>query len=232
MLGEFLEIGITTTDILASLDFYTRLGFRQALVNDVWDHPYSVFTDGHLYLGLHQRVFSSPSLNFVQPHLSRQLPQFEALGIQFEFCNLGEDRFNEASFYAPDHQVVTLLEARTFSPVSARGSASLCGYFEEYRLVVRNIQNSRRFWEQLGLIGIDPAQAETHSVRLATGGLNLGLWDTSGKVSPQLVFLHAQPEETAQQLEQRGIAVHRSESHGLLLTAPESTQLLIVQISS
>lgn len=146
MLDDFLEISIQVTDILASMDFYKRLGFQEAPVNDVWTHPYAVLTDGHVYLGLHQYIFSSPALSFVQHDLGRQLPQFEALGIKFEFCKLGEEEFNEAGFYDPDQQMVTLLEARTFSPVITRLSGSLCGYFDEYRLPVRQPSVSQRFW--------------------------------------------------------------------------------------
>ncbi|MGH8281208.1 MAG: hypothetical protein ACRERZ_03345 [Gammaproteobacteria bacterium] len=229
MLGDFLEISIETPDILASIEFYTRLGFKQASVNDVWAHPYAVLTDGRVYLGLHQYALSSPALCFVQPDLRRQLSEFEALGIQFEFRELGEDQFNAAGFYAPDHQMVTLLEARTFSPVTAQVSGTLCGYFEEYRLPVRELQTSRRFWEQLGLINTEPAGAQARSVQLATGGLNLGLWDRKERAQPQLIFLHTQPKETAQQLEQHGIVVQRAKSDELLLTTPEGTQLLIVR---
>ncbi|MGH8378283.1 MAG: hypothetical protein ACRER7_04950 [Gammaproteobacteria bacterium] len=232
VLGDFLEISIETPDILASIEFYTRLGFRQASVNDVWTHPYAVLTDGRVYLGLHQRALPSPALTFVQPNLRRQLTEFEALGIQFEFRELGEDQFNAAGFYAPYHQMVTLLEVRTFSPVTAPVSGILCGYFEEYRLPVPELHTSRRFWEQLGLISSELAGARARSVQLATGGLNLGLWGTNERVQPQLIFLHDRLEETARQLEQRGIAVQREESDELLLTAPEGTQLLIVRDDS
>ncbi len=228
MLGDFLEISIETPDILASIEFYTRLGFKQASVNDIWSYPYAVLTDGRVYLGLHQYALSSPALTFVQPDLRRQLPEFEALGIQFEFRKLGEDQFNEAGFYAPEHQMVALLEARTFSPVIARTGETLCGYFEEYRLPVRELQTSRRYWEQLGFISTDPADTPLRAVRLATGGLNLGLWNADGQSWPLLVFLRARLEETAQQLEQHGIAVRHAENAGLLLTAPEGTHLLII----
>ncbi|MGH8397604.1 MAG: VOC family protein [Gammaproteobacteria bacterium] len=232
MLGDFLEISIATPDILASIDFYTRLGFKQASANDVWTHPYAVLTDGRVCLGLHQDTLPSPALAFVQPDLRRQLPEFEALGVQFEFRKLGEDQFNAAGFYAPDHQMITLVEARTFSPVTAQVSDSLCGYFEEYRLPASELQTSRCFWEQLGLISTEPADTQKHVVRLATGGLNLGLWDTNERAQPQLVFLHARPEDTARQLEQRGIVVQHTKSNELLLTAPEGTQLLIVKDDS
>ncbi|MDE2090879.1 MAG: hypothetical protein KGJ08_03125 [Gammaproteobacteria bacterium] len=231
MLGNFLEISIQTPDILASLDFYTRLGFERAPVNDVWSHPYAVLTDGHVYLGLHQYVFPSPSLTFVQPDLRRQLPDFEALGIQFEFCKLGDDQFNEAGFYDPDRQMVTLLEARSCSPLNSRITGCLCGYFDEYRVNVRDSQASCRFWEKLGLINTGLDATPTQTVRLATGGLNLGLQESTAPSQPQITFTHAQPEDLAERLLQRNIMVAPAVSPravGISLAAPEGTQLLIV----
>lgn len=229
MLGNFLEISIHTPDILVSLDFYQRLGFERAPVNDVWTHPYAVLSDGHVYLGLHQYAFPSPSLTFVQPDLRSRMPDFEALGIQFEFSKLGDDQFNEAGFYDPDGQMITLLEARTCSPLSSRVTDCLCGYFDEYRMDVRDLQTSRRFWETLGLIVSEPEAAHAHSVRLATGGLNIGLQEVATPGRPLMVFLHQRPEDLAEQLLQRNIPVTLAASAaGICLTAPEGTQLLVI----
>lgn len=232
MLGNFLEISIHTPDILASLDFYLRLGFERAPVNnDIWTHPYAVLSDGHVYLGLHQYPFPSPSLTFVQPDLRSQMPDFEALGIQFEFCKLGDDQFNEAGFYAPDGQMITLLEARTCSPLSARNTACLCGYFDEYRLHAHDPQTSRCFWETLGLIASDPDAA--YGVRLATGGLNIGLQETATAGRPQIMFLHHRPQDLAEQLLRRNIPVTSTPTAaGICLAAPEGTQLLIMDNDS
>jgi catechol 2,3-dioxygenase-like lactoylglutathione lyase family enzyme len=230
MLGNFLEISIQTTDILASLDFYSRLGFERAPVNDVWAHPYAVVTDGYAYLGLHQYSFPSPALTFVQPDLCRQVAEFETLGIKFEFCKLGEDRFNEAGFYDPDRQMITLLEARTCSPVNAKVSSPVCGYFDEYRLPVRNLQASCRFWERLGLISSGPDLTQPKMVRFATGGLNLGLQESGSGAQPLIVYRHARPEDLAEQLLRFNVpfdTAKLSRATGLTLTAPEGTRLVI-----
>jgi hypothetical protein len=236
MLGNFLEISIQTSDILASLDFYLRLGFERAPVNnDIWTHPYAVLSDGHVYLGLHQYGFPSPALTFVQPDLRSRMPDFETLGIQFEFSKLGDDQFNEAGFYDPDRQMVTLLEARTCSPLSSPSAVCLCGYFDEYRLQARDSQASRQFWEKLGLIVSEPEAAYAHTVRLATGGLNIGLQQAATPGRPQIVFQHPRSEDLAEQLLRRNIPVTAASipaTAGILLNAPEGTQLLIVDNDS
>ncbi len=230
MLGSFLEISIHTKEILASLDFYTRLGFERAPVNDIWPHPYIVLTDGNIYLGLHQYDFPSPSLTFVQPELRRQLPEFEALGIQFEFVKLGDDIFNEAGFYDPNRQMVTLLEARTYSPVPAHRTETACGYFDEYRADAGDLPASCRFWEQLGLIRSETETAAADHARLSTGGLNLCLCRQQSPYGPQLVFVHPRPRQLAEQLEGRGITCRPSGSGragDMRLASPEGIQLLI-----
>jgi catechol 2,3-dioxygenase-like lactoylglutathione lyase family enzyme len=229
MPGNFLEISIQTPDILASLDFYRRLGFERAPVNDVWTHPYAVVSDGHIYLGLHQYAFPSPALTFVVPDLRRQLPQFEALGIQFEFCKLGDDQFNEAGFYDPDRQMITLLEARSCSPLDSHSTDCLCGYFDEYRLHVHEPQASREFWERLGLIYIGPEAVAADTVRMATGGLNIGLQRATTPGRPLIVFQHQRPDVLAEQLLRHNIPVTATPpAVGIVLTAPEGTRLLIV----
>ncbi|MGA9855212.1 MAG: hypothetical protein WBR29_08070 [Gammaproteobacteria bacterium] len=230
MLGNFLEISIQTPDILASLDFYLRLGFERTPVNnDIWTHPYAVVSDGQVYLGLHQYAFPSPSLTFVQPDLRRQLPDFEALGIQIEFSKLGDDQFNEAGFYAPDRQMITLLEARTCSPLSSPNTACLCGYFDEYRMHARDPKASRSFWESLGLICTGSDAVHAQGVRLATGGLNIDLQQPVTLGRPLMVFLRHRPEDLTEQLLRRNIPVTTTQpAAGICLTAPEGTQLLII----
>lgn len=230
MLGSFLEISIQTGEILASLDFYTRLGFARAPVNDIWPHPYAVLTDGNVYLGLHQYDFPSPSLTFVQPELRRQLPEFEALGIRFEFIKLGDDMFNEAGFYAPNRQMVTLLEARTYSPMPALRSEIACGYFDEYRAAAGDLPANCQFWEQLGLIRSETEVPATNYARYGTGGLNLCLCRQQLPNGPQLVFVHPQLRQLAEQLAGRGIACQPAgtgDVSELQLASPEGIQFLI-----
>ncbi len=79
---------------------------------------------------------------------------FEILGIELTSCNIGLDQFNEhQGFLDPDGQPITLLEARTYSPVhESELKPSVCGYFLEYRIPVHDLEASTRFWESLGLI--------------------------------------------------------------------------------
>ncbi len=56
MLGDFLEVSLTTADLLGSIEFYRKLGFQEAPAGSTWRHPYTVMTDGrHPHIGLHKR---------------------------------------------------------------------------------------------------------------------------------------------------------------------------------
>ena len=96
MIGRFLELSVQTDDILASVEFYERLGFRQLQVGETWSHPYAVLSDGRIPIGLHRYEFESPALTFVLPELATKLPHIERQGISFKFRKLGADEFNEA----------------------------------------------------------------------------------------------------------------------------------------
>ena len=146
MLGRFLEISIHTPAILESLAFYEGLGFSQANVNETWKHPYAVVTDGRVTLGLHAYTFPSPSLTYVQPDLAMHIGELDALGLDWLFRKLELDEFNEAGFRDPEGQVLTLLEARTYSPTQRRShETSQLGWFEEFALPVADRPQAQRF---------------------------------------------------------------------------------------
>lgn len=230
MLGEFLEISVSAPEILASLEFYQRLGFQSAPVGEIWSHPYAVLTDGRIALGLHQYDFQSPALTFVLPDLRGKLGEFEQLGIEFEFCKLADDEFNEAGFTDPDRQMITLLEARTYSPLHHGLKDSVCGYFLEYRMGVSDCQASCRFWENLGMV-THALPDSTGYAQLTRSGLNIGLRKHSPRSVPQLVFVNDQPGALAELLEARQIAFRRGRDFDdtplIRIDTPEGLELLV-----
>src|ERR1700690_1167167 len=95
MLGRFLEFSVATSDIAASLQFYSRLGFSQVSVGDTWQHAYAVLSDGRIHIGLHQDSVARPQITFVKPQLLQHTGALEQLGIEIEFGQLGSNAFNE-----------------------------------------------------------------------------------------------------------------------------------------
>ena len=96
--------------------------------------------------------------------------------------------------------MVTLLEARTFSPPaleSCRGS--ICGYFSEFAQPAREFEPARQFWEALGFIALDEEALPFPRQTLTSDHLNLGLYRSRAVRQPMLSFEdEAMPERLAQ----------------------------------
>lgn len=235
MLGRFLEISVHAPDVVESLAFYESLGFVQAVTGDTWPHPYAVVTDGRLFLGLHQYAFASPSLTWVQPDLERRLDGLRRRGVRFEFERVGEDVFNEAGFLDPHGQMVTLLEARTFSPPDLPPAhTSACGDFAEYAIPVRAFEPGRDFWESLGFVAMDSPDSIFPRLTLTSDHLNLGLYQTRTLRGPALTFETSRMEQRLRQLRERGYDIGEEMPDGLdagrnaTLRSPDGTLLLLL----
>jgi len=189
VLGRFLEYSIAVPDIGASLEFYTKLGFSQAEVGEAWPHPYAVVTDGRIHLGLHQHPLPAPSLTFVKQDLLRHLAVLESHGVDFEFCRLGNDVFNELGWLDPSGHLVRLVEARTFSPTKrAATDLSACGYFLEVALPTPGIGEAKAFWEKFGFVGLDETSAALPHVSCTSDSIDIGLYGSAHLLAPTLVF--------------------------------------------
>jgi hypothetical protein len=225
MLGDFLELSLSTADMLGSIEFYRKLGFQEASVGGSWKHPYAVLTDGRIHVGLHRREPQAPALSFVLPELRRQMAAFEALGLEFSYTSIELHHFNHLGFEDPDGAALVLLEARTYSPVhESQLKPSLCGYFVEYRMPVSDVAGSARFWESLGLI-VEPAEDGRYA-QASWAGINLGLQQAWARAKPTLVFDSPDLEETLALLEMRGLPA-KKDAEGLRLASPEGIELLL-----
>ncbi|HEY7886666.1 MAG TPA: hypothetical protein VIC29_00360 [Steroidobacteraceae bacterium] len=236
MLGRFLEIGIQTKDIRASVEFYERLGFTQAQTGDTWAHPYGVLTDGRVYLGLHQARLDSPALTFVRPGIASHLAALERAGIEPVSVNIGGEAFNEILFHDPAGQAVRLLEARTYSPADRSAlDTSRCGEFGWLSTPAADFDPVRSFWEALGLTAADEDAHPFPHVLLSGEGLDLALHRPRFFAEPLLIFRDVEMAARIARLRELGFGSLQAPPRGLdaranaVLTAPEGTALLLLQ---
>jgi hypothetical protein len=222
MLGSFLELSVWTRDISASAAFYEALGLEHAAVGETWSHPYGVLTDGRLFIGLHEYEFDSPSITFVRPGIAQAVAELKAAGVRFDFAKTEESRFNEAGFRDPSGQVVTLLEARTFSPPWREAPPGcIAGYFGEYRYPATDPAEVAGFWERLGPV-ID---RDGEQPRVVAAGVTLA--PAVGLRCPELVFQATALGPVAEALQQRGLPAGRGAGGTLTLRAPEGLGIRI-----
>lgn len=188
VLGKFLEFSVHTPDILQSLAFYKRLGFSEQLIGDVWTHKYAVVSDGDICIGLHDRMFDSPALTFVQEDLARRARGMTDTGFEFSFLKLDEDVFNELGFTDRDGHPVTMLEARTFSLPDEDANDSVCGRFFEITLPVRDTMRAGHFWAPLIPNLLELREEPTTHMRLDADGIAIGLSESIALSTPSLCF--------------------------------------------
>lgn len=236
MFGRFLENSLHTPEIQESLQFYERLGFVQAQVGETWPYPYAVVTDGRLFLGLHGHPIRSPALTFVHPNVRQALADFEQLGLQADAEFFGDDVFNRASFSDPLGTCINVLEARTFSPPLIEAPiATLCGYFSEFGLPVRDPQSAREFWERMGFIAMDEETIDFPRATITSDYLNLGLYRSRALRQPVLTFEEEDMAQHLAMLQERDFKLSDEMPDALderengILIAPEGTRLLLLQ---
>ena|SRR5690348_12383299 len=236
MLGRFLEIGIQTQDIRASVEFYERLGFTQAQTGDTWPHPYGVLTDGSLHLGLHQTRLDSPALTFVRPGLASHLAALERAGVELSKVNVGGDVFNEVAFRDPAGQPVRLLEARTYSPADRSAlEMSRCGAFGWLSLPAADFERVRSFWETFGFGASDEEAEPFPHVPVRGEGLDLALHRPRFFAGPLLVFRDPGMPTRIAHLRELALGPLEPPPRGLdpkanaVLAAPEGTALLLLE---
>lgn len=236
MLGRFLEIGIATKDIRASVEFYERLGFTQAQTGDIWPHPYGVVTDGRAYIGLHQSRLDSPALTFVRPGIAGHAQSLQRAGVGLARVSVGDDVFNELAFRDPAGNAVRLLEARTYSPVDrSPDEASGCGQFNGISLPAMDFERVGGFWQMLGLSpGEEQSEPYPH-LPLGSQDFALSLHRPRLFAEPLLVFRDGAMAARLERLRELDIGRFEPPPRGLdtnansLLQAPEGTMLLLLQ---
>jgi catechol 2,3-dioxygenase-like lactoylglutathione lyase family enzyme len=235
VLGRFHEISIVAEDIRASVEFYESLGFTQATTTDAWSHPYGVLTDGRLFIGLHHRRAPSPALTFVLPGVAGHLSRFESLGIALTVCRVGDEVFNEIGFLDPFGQAVTVLEARTYSPVDRKPSeVSLCGYFDGLSMPARNFETARAFWEPLGFVATDESEVPFVHLPFTSDHLDIAFHRPRTLDVPLLVFRDPEMPARIAQLRDQGVRITDELPRGIdpnnnaLIESPDRTLLLLL----
>jgi len=236
--ARFHEVSLATADIRAAVEFYEALGFTQAPTTDARSHRYGVLTDGRLFIGLHQYPSFAPplALTFVLPDLARQVSEFEARGIELAVRRTGEEVFNEIAFGDPFGHVVSVVEARTYSPVArAAEKVSACGYFGELSLPVGDFELARAFWEPLGFVSVGESADPYPHLSLTSDHLDLAFHPAATYRSALLVFRDPDMRDRIEKLRQSGFAMARelprdvSASGNALLRSPDGTALLLLE---
>lgn len=233
LLGTFHELSLAVPDVRASVDFYERLGFSQASTTDTYQHPYGVLTDGRLVIGLHQRPGPATVLTFVRPGVAAALPAFANAALELTVCRTGDEVFNEVGFEDPFGHAVAVLEARTYSPPDRPETAvSLCGDFAEVSLPASDFATAQAFWEPLGFVAAEEAQAPYPHLALTSDHLDISFHRPRLHLQPMLVFREPGMAARIERLRAQGFelsaALPDSHNPAAFLESPDGTTLLLM----
>ncbi len=233
--GNFHELSVAIGDVRSAVEFYERLGFSQAPTTDTYNHPYGVLTDGRLFIGLHQRLGPSPILTFVKPGVAGSIAAFTAAGARLTRCHTGEEVFNEIGFSDPFGHELSILEARTYSPVARDATEiSLCGDFAELSLPAADFATAQAFWEPLGFVAAEAAQVPYPHLTLTSDHLDLAFHSPQLCARAMLVFRAADMPARLERLRTLGFelsaapAMHAA-GCSALLEAPGGSALLLLE---
>ena len=232
MLGRFLEISIPSSAVARSLAFYQSLGFTELSASDAFKTQYAVVSDGRLCIGLHGQEFAKPTLTFVYPELARHARTLADIGINFTFQKLGEDQFNEVGFEDVDGNLISLQEARSFSPPEEDAHASVLGDWLELSLPVRDLPAAARFWAPLAPSILGYRESPIPHLRFAAAGAPMGLTLSDAVKDPSLSFIYRDRRQLEQTLEARQIEVEPNpgfENAFGLIRAPEGTVIFLFE---
>ena len=232
MLGRFLEISVHAPNILESLHFYRALGFSELTALDTWQTEYAVVSDGHLCIGLHGQVFEKPTMTFVYPELEQHAKTLTALGHHFTFIKLDEDVFNEIGFVDPDQHVISLQEARSFSPPDENVEKSLCGEWLEMALPTDDIHAAARFWAPLAPSILRDREEPTFHYRFDAAGLAMGLSENFYLAKPSLCFVCTDKTGLSEVVERQQLTLDLNpgfEGAFAMLQAPEGTTIYLFE---
>ena len=230
MLGSWLEYSTAASDLADSLAFYKSLGFAELRTGDTWSHGYAVVTDGDVSIGLHDRVFDSPALTFVQQDLAAHARSMSDSGFDFSFMRVDEDVFNEIGFPDRDGHMVTLIEARTFSRAPDDPEDSHCGRFFELSLPTRNAVSAAGLWAPLAPSLLQMREEPTPHMRFDAGGLPLGLSESIALDRPALCFKCPDRQRLESIVEGNALrtqAFPGFEGAFTVIVAPEGTRLYV-----
>lgn len=227
-IGQFLELGVRTPDILESLRFYKLLGFTELESADIHTHKYAVVSDGELCIGLHDREFDAPAITFVKQDLATHARSMTDHGYDFDFLRLDDDVFNELGFKDRDGNAVMMVEARTFHMSEEAEKNSACGHWFELTLPVRETMRAAQFWAPIAPRLIDMREEPTTHMRFDITGAALGLSESIALQGPSLCFKCPDRDGLMELLEQHGIAHEKFpgfEGAFVAIHAPENTTL-------
>jgi hypothetical protein len=205
MLGTLLEISITAEPLAPAAACYRAMGFREADVGNIVTEAYLPMAVNSVTVGLRGVGPLSPTPIFVRPQLKEHVRALRHVNIPPTFMNLADDEFHRVGIEDPNGLPITLIEARTHSPLAADEPA-IVGEFLELSVPTHSIEASRAFWLKLGFASEPDADGSQTHHRMYGHGLAIG-FHTGLRFAAGLTFSGANLDGRVAYLKAKGCSV-------------------------
>ncbi|HXW00829.1 MAG TPA: transcription termination/antitermination protein NusG, partial [Anaerolineae bacterium] len=247
-LGNNVEISLSVANLSGSVNFYKKLGFERVDGGEK-PYPWAVVSDGQLYLGLHQRAFSSPTLSYFMLHgLSERMDHLPKLGISLDnIQNLNPiqgmhdnkllygTKFLTAEFESPEGQRVLLADICSDVETTPAGRKFFSKYeaFGELSLNTNDVKAALAYWEKLGFECLAEGDQPYPWVIISDGRIRLGLHQTSKLTQPTITYFAPDMPERLKRLRRRGVqfvAEHKDKKGrrvGAVIESPDGQRFFL-----
>ncbi len=241
LLGDVSACTIVAQDLEASLEYYKLLGFRE-LHRATFPFAWIQISDGAVLIMLREGTQPYIALTYYVRNMDELVDSLRAKDIVVQAVPTPDKMVQRFVIKTEEEHLLSLVTyfdgfsqppgptLLTMSPSDYtnpdRYPNPVCGVFGEYALPVRNLENSIRFWEKLGMKTLSKRNAPYPWAILSDGVSIIGLHQSTAFDSPRLTYFASQRSSSIDALVEQGVSgITRSDAANCVVKTPEGQYL-------
>lgn len=248
ILGEASAITISTQNLDASLEFYSKLGFYE-VARANFPFPWVQVSDGVLLIMLRKDANKYFALSYYVKNIENVVKKLEAKGITFITKPEKTDLLKRYIFRSPDGFNISLVGIeKAFSKTTGysmlhmkpedyfkpeKYANKICGMFGEIAHPVVDLKSSVEFWKTLGFKSMSEFSFP-YPWAIMTDGLSIiGLHQSSHFNYPAITYFASDMTEKVANLKQNGITnFTENEPGNNVLNTPEQQHIFLFTLEN
>ncbi len=246
-IGEHYAINITTKNVDESFAFWKQFGFTELFRYDV-PFPFMFITDGTINIMLRKDETPYIALSYYINNVVDKVKEFESLGVKFIALSSPTDMIQRFRTTSPDGINLTLVSAAPNLP-KPKGKTMLnmdqgdymnpdkydnkfIGMFAEYAHIVKDLEESIAFWDQLGFKVLTKHEGPYPWAILSDGVSVLGCHQSTHFTGVGITYFSADMKEKIAALKSNGLADYKElmGPDNIIVNTPEGQQLFLFKM--
>ncbi len=245
ILGEITAFTITSPDLVKSLAFYQKLGYKEIYRAD-YPFPWVQVSDGVVLIMLRQDPQPYIALTYYVKVIDGVVKKLEKAGIKFAQKPKPKDMVKRYLFTSPDNINISLVNIIDgFYQPKGPGMLSMkpedyakpekyvnktCGLYGEFAHPVKDLEQSLEFWKSLGFIAVSRFTAPYPWAIISDGLSIVGLHQSAHFSSPTITYFAADMSDKISKLKKNGLTDFKENGPGIVLTTPEKQHIFLYQL--